>query len=195
MKDGRLESSIESAEERVNRAAERRPREERGPYIGGGERFVRRVFPWFVLVCILVWAAGMVFIDNYTLAKAIEVLCLSFTLCFAVLGVPCTLMMPRGAFSGWLVALLALVLTCLLWLSSYVVGDFYIAQSIHNVLGAVGIHLTGLTDAVVGFLGTFAVMLFTPIGVTSVVSVLMREYTPSVLDLMNRYDGTGVGGL
>lgn len=194
MKDGRFESAIESAEDRVNRAATRRPRRERGPYIEGGEEFVRRVFPWFLAVCVAVWIAGMLFIGVYTLAKAIEVLCLSFTLCFGVLGFPCALMMPRGAFSGWALALLALGLTCLLWLSSYVVGDFYIAQSIHNVLAALGVELSGAADEAVGFLGTFATILFAPIGVTSVVSAYMRRYTPDVLTTMSRHAERGVRG-
>lgn len=153
-----------------------------------------RVFPWFVAVVLVLWAAGSVYVGEYTVSKLVELLCLSFTLCFAILGVPCVLRMAKGIFSGWLVALYAVAMTGAMWVAMSMHGDYYFAQAVSDILGVVGIHFSGLSGEVIGFLCTLAVVLFTPVGVISVICAYLRRYIPQVLGGMSRHAMEGVRG-
>lgn len=187
----RIEEAVESASDVVDQAALRRtrPSKEEVRDIGGS---ITRGFPYFVGACLVIWLIALLFMDTYTVPKAIELLCLSFTFCFALLGMYCSVFMPRGIFPFWCVSAYALILTVILWLFNYYTGDNYYAIAISDILSAIGIDLSDAAGTVIGFLGTFAVMLFTSIGVTTVISAQLRKYIPSVLAMMNIHAKEGI---
>ena len=194
MPNERFEKAVDEANDRIDLMAERAHREGGEPRIPDGDRILIRIFPYFVAFCLVVWLVWLVFFGDGTLAQAIEILCLSFTMFFAVLGVPCALMMGRGAFSGWYLLGIAVLLSLVLWVFELFTGINYFYTAIVDMLYAIGVELEEAAEEVVGFLGTLAVMLFTPIGVTSVISAYLRRYIPSVLAAMSRHARDGTRG-
>ena len=187
----RLEEAMESANKAFDQVALRNPQSKRGSDGRDMSNSITRIFPFFVVFVIVLWFCVLVYMKANSIPKAIEILCLSFTFCFAVLGAFCSRHASKGIFPFWMLTLYALVLTAVLWLFNNVVGENYYANAITDMLGAIGIRLPEICDAVVGFLGTFAVMLFTSIGVTAVISSYLRKYIPSVLESMNDHARKG----
>lgn len=190
----RLEEAMESANNAVDQVALRTPKasEKSGKYDAGPS--ITRTFPYFVVAVLILWIASFFWIDTRTVPKAIEILCLSFTFCFAVFGIFCTIHLPNGVFPFWALAGYAVCLTAILWSFNYITGDNYYADAIKDVLGALGVHLSGVLYTIVGFLSTLAVMLFTSIGVTAVISAYLRKYIPYVLSSMNEHAKMGTRG-
>lgn len=193
VKGSGVRRTLEDASQRLDdsRFSDRVREEEYDPR--GDDRLVR-VFPYFVAVVLVLWAIGTVYVGDYSVPKLIELLCLSFTLCFAILGVPCALNISKGMFSGWFDLMFALAVTIVLWSISNLHGDHYFGQAVEDILGVVGIYFPGLWGEVFGFLCTYAVMLFTSIGVLSVISAYLRRYMPEVFSGMNRHARAGTRG-
>ncbi len=185
--NSRLDEAVENASERVDQVVLRvqRPEARRSKMMDDAR--ITGMFPYFVGICVLLWIVSIFLIGASTFSKIIELLCLSFTFCFAVLGVPCARVMPNGVFSKWAVLATAVLLTSVLWLFNYATGEFYYAEAIHDMLGALGIYFGQPADAIVGFLGTLSVVLFTSIGVTCVISAYLRRYIPTVLATMQEH--------
>lgn len=195
MNNDRIEDAVRNANEVVDHIAEMRDRSrDKSPFIKNGDKKVLRIFPYFVVVCLVFWIVATLYNGSITLTRVIETLCLSFTFCFAVLGIYCTLAMPRGVFSGWGTLLIAVILTCILWTYSHLTGDFYFSNAIRDMLASIGIIIDGLAYVVIGFLGTLAIVLFTSTGVVSVISAYLRKYIPSVIIGMNRNARRGIRG-
>lgn len=185
--NSRLDEAVENASERVDQVALRVQRpDSRGSKTMDDMR-ITRIFPYFVGICILLWIIAIFCAEASTFSKFVELLCLSFTFCFAVLGVPCTVIMPKGVFSKWAVFEFAVILTLIMWLFNYITDEFYYAQAIYDMLGALGIYFSWPMNAVIGFFGTLSVILFTSIGVTCVVSAYLRKYIPTVMATMQKH--------
>lgn len=186
---------LESVSQRIDRAADRlRPRS--GPQVVLRDRDLRltRLFPYFVGLCLLIWLATLLYLGDYSIGKVIEILCLSFVACFAVLGVPCSLLMDRGAFSNWVPFLLAIAMAGLLWLAGVYMGHVYYAEAIDLTMGALGIELGDLGQLVLGFGGTIALIYFTSVGVLSIIGAYMRRYTAKVFLSMQDHADQGIRG-
>lgn len=188
-------SVVEGITTRLDATAEEKGRDGDGkPHIASGDRRIVRMFPYFVVAVVIIWVAAVVYLGEYSFPYLIELLCLSFVFCFAILGVPCSQMMSKGLFPCWLILFFAVVLSLLLWISGSIFGDFSFLEAISDMLGAIGINLHGLTREIVCFLGTLAVVLFTSIGVTSVISSYMRVYMPRVFRSMSEHAERGTRG-
>lgn len=186
---------VEDFTVKLDAAAEELGRDGDGsPRISSGESRIVKGFPYFVVIALLIWLVAVFYLDEFEIPDMLELLCLSFVFCFAILGVPCSMMMSKGLFNGWTVALFATCLSLLLWVFGAIYGDFSFLVAVSDMLGAIGIHLSGLTREVVCFLATLAVVLFTSIGVTSVISSYMRAYMPKVFSSMSDHAKTGVRG-
>ncbi len=192
--NSRLDEAVENASERVDQVVLRVQRQEDpGPGTMDDIR-ITRLFPYFIVICLIIWLVSVVFIGATTFVKIIEILCLSFTFCFAVIGIPCAKIMPEGVFSKWSVFAFAVLLTAILWLFNWITDEYYYAQAISDVLSVLGIRLGPVLDPVVGFLGTLCVVLFAPIGVTCVVSAYLRRYIPTVMATMQSHAEEGTRG-
>ena len=195
MKRDRIDSAVDGFADRLDAAAEGMGRDGDGePRIASGETKIARGFPYFVVVALLVWLAAAIYLGEFTIPGLIELLCLSFVFCFAILGVPCSLMMSKGVFPGWMIILFAAALSLLLWVCGAIFGDFSFLVAVSDMLGAIGIELHGLTREIVCFLATYAVVLFTSIGVTSVISSYLRIYMPNVFSSMASHAKEGKRG-
>lgn len=170
------------------------PRGEHGKSIPDRDYRITRMFPYFLVVCLVIWVLSILYLQDYRFSKLLEILCLVFVVCFAILGVPCTIVMDRGVFSNWAVFGLAVLLTGILWLSGISMGQVYYAEAIENIMGAVGIHLDDYWQFILGFSGTLALVFFTSIGVLSVINAYMRRYVGDVFLAMQRRAGTGERG-
>ncbi len=187
--NSRLDEAVENASERVDQVALRVQRpDSRAPKMMDDAR-ITRIFPYFAGVCILFWILAIICIEAVTFTKWVELLCLSFTFGFAVLGIPCAMIMPEGVFSKWTVFGFAVILTLVMWVFNFITDEYYYAQAICDMFGAVGIRLEWPVNAVIGFLGTLSVILFTSIGVTCVISAYLRKYIPTVMATMQRHAG------
>lgn len=195
MRRDRLDDALDGAAVRLDEAAQERGRDGDGePYIPDGATRIVRGFPYFVIVALLLWVAAVVYLGEYNLPNVIELLCLSFVFCFAILGVPCGLMMSRGLFTGWAVAGLSVTLTAVLWVCGQLIEEFSFSAAVKDMFGVIGIELTPTLGDAVSFLGTLAVVLFTSIGVTSVISAYMRVYMGRVFVSMQDHADRGVRG-
>lgn len=190
----RLEEAMESANNAVDQVALRTPNTSDKPGRQDAGQSVTRIFPYFVVAVLILWIISFFWIDTHTVPKAIEILCLSFTFCFAIFGLFCAVRLPSGIFPFWALAGYATGLTVVLWSFNYITGDNYYANAINDILGSLGIHLSDILYMVVGFLSTLAVMLFTSIGVTTVISAYLRRYIPYVLNSMNEHAKMGIRG-
>lgn len=186
MKKDRVLNAVENASSRVDAAIDRHAGEPRVQTAPDNSGAILRFFPYFVLVCIGLWIFVTIHNASYSVPKLVETLCLSFTFCFAIIGVPLALRLPKGVLSSWHLLAFAMVVTCILWILGSLYGNLYFSYAIGEILNAIGIELTGWTEIIVGFLGTLAVMLFTPIAVVSVISAYLCRYIPSVIHGMNR---------
>ncbi len=169
------------------------PRRDAIKVINKDERVVRS-FPYFLAMCLLVWIAGIVFLGDYSISKILEVLCLVFVSCFALLGVPCMITMEKGIFSNWAVFAEAVVLSILLWFAGLFTGHVYFAEAIVDMIGFVGIPVEGISEDIIGFLGTLAILYFTSIGVLTVVSSYLRIYMPTTFSNLQRHADEGKRG-
>lgn len=191
----RLDDAVERAGDIVDRAAARISTGG-APSLPGTRNDGRliSIFPFFVAACLLIWLLGIAITDWDGPAKPIEMLCLSFTLCFAILGFFLIFRIPGGAFTNRYNAVAGLILTIVIWIFEYLTGDFYFADSVDGILGYVGIRMDDTELFVVGFLITYGVVLLTAVGVVSVICAYLRRYIPQVLSAMNRHADEGIRG-
>lgn len=172
------------------------PRKDSGHHVENPDRRLVRMFPYFLAICILVWITSLVYLGDYSFSKIVEILCLSFVACFAILGVPCVFFIERGTFSNWVIFAYCLVMTGVMWLASLFTGDVYYALAIEDIVSALfGVdYMNDYVQFILGFLGTLAIMYFTTIGVITVVCGFIRHYIPNVLIAMEDHARKGVRG-
>lgn len=195
MRDDDGQDRVEEISDLLDRAAGKLyPRGEHGRSVPNLDHRLTRIFPYFLVVCLAIWVLSLLYLQDFRFSKLIEILCLVFVTCFAIIGVPCTVVMDRGVFSNWVIFAMALVLTGFLWISGMWMGQVYYAEAIQNIMGAVGIHLDDVSQFVLGFLGTLAILYFTSVGVLSVINAYMRRYMGEVFLSMQRRAGTGMRG-
>lgn len=188
----RLDDAVDKAGDIVDRTANRLSSSSVPKADTRTDVAVLRIFPAFVLVCLTIWSAGLLVIDWSGISKPIELLCLSFTLCFAVLGSVLFFKMPQGVFRKICNAMSALILTAVIWISDYLTGDFYFSDTITGMIEFMGWHLSSESLFVIGFAVTYCVLLFTATAVVSVVCIYLRRYVPQVLSTMNEHAKKGI---
>ncbi len=195
MRPGWTSEKMEKVSNLLDNAATRLyPRRDSIKSVPDRDQRLIKSFPYFIALCLVIWIGCMVYLGDYSFSKLVEILCLTFVACFAVLGVPCLIMMDRGVFSNWVIFLLAVFMTGLLWLSEIYMGQVYYAEAIYDIMNVVGVHLDEVVNFVLGFGGTLAIMFFTSIGVLSVISAYMRQYMARVFLSMQKRAGTGERG-
>lgn len=187
----RWDEALESANNKMDRlAAMNHP--DRYPILEKDDSLIFKYFPYFVVVCLLLWLTSCLFTDVGNAAKVIELLCLSFTLCFAVLGFYCSLTLDDGILPNYLIVGLALLLTGVLWIFNFIIDTNYYSDAVNSILSFIGINLKNPVYSIIGFIATYAVLLFTSIGVTSVISTYLRKYIPNVMLSMNDHASKGI---
>lgn len=186
---------IEDINARVDSAAERLyPRREMIKDVPDKDRRIIAIFPYFLVACLLIWVCGILYIGDYRFSKLIETLCLSFVSCFAILGIPCLLIIDKGVFSVWVMFAVAVVVSLFMWGAGVLMGQIYYTVVINDMLAVVGVYLEGNWEIAIGFLATLAIVFFTSLGVLTVISLMMKVYMPKVFMSMQARAGSGRRG-
>ena len=189
-----LSEKKEDFNERIDHAAERLPpKRDAIRKVPGRDQLLIKIFPYFVVACLIIWVCGMLYVE-FSFSNLVEVLCLVFVTCFAVLGVPCLIMMDRGVFNNWAVFIFAVLMAGMMWLSGIFMGEVYFAEAIFDMMGVLGIYLDDISQFFLGFGATIAIVYFTSIGVLSVISAYMRQYMSRVFLSIQSRAGTGRRG-
>ena len=195
MRAGWFSDKVEDVSKVLDNAAERlSPHRDGIRSVPDRDRRLIRAFPYFLAMCVVIWLASIVYLGDYSFSKLVEILCLVFVACFAMLGVPCLVMMDRGVFNNWVLFGLAVFLSGLMWLSGIFQGEVYYANAVIGMLSAVGLHFNDIVEFVIGFGATLGLVYFTAIGVLSVISAYMRQYMSRVFLSMQNRAGTGCRG-
>ena len=195
MRQGWFSDKVEDVSDALDSAAERlHPNRDGIKPVPDRDRRLIKSFPYFLAMCLVIWVCCIVYLGDYSFSKLVEILCLAFVACFAALGVPCLLMMDRGVFNNWIIFLLSVFMTGLLWISEIYMGQVYYAEAIYDIMNTLGFHLDDIMQFVLGFGGTLAILFFTSIGVLSVISAYMRTYMARVFLSMQKRACTGKRG-
>ena len=190
-----LSEKMEDINEKVDQVAERLPpKRDSIRSVPDRDQRIIRVFPYFIGMCLVIWLIGYLYVGEFTFSKMIELLCLVFVSCFAILGVPCLIMMDRGVFNNWVMFAIAVVMTSFMWISGIVMGQVYYAEAIYDMVEVFGLHLNDVLQFIIGFGATLALVYFTSIGVLSVICAYMRQYVARVFLTMQSRAGTGERG-
>ncbi len=190
-----FDNIMESVNDTMDEVVIRSPLPKRtSPLIKNRDERLLRFFPYFILICIGFFLIGMVTCEERTLTKGIEVLCLSFVLCFMILGIPCSLMMPHGKFSFLTVAAMTFLMTTVLWITMTLIDFNYFGDAIADIFAFIGIRVDEMEYHIMGFVWTYLIMLFTPIGVISVISAYLCKYFPRIFIGMDKNAKEGIRG-
>lgn len=141
--DGSVTGRIEDFNEIIDKAAgrlpsSREPSKERDVFA----KKLLRAFPYFVVICILLWTVIIFLQGGFTFSRLIEVLCLVFVSGFAILGVPCTYYSDRGVFSMWATFAFTVLMTCIMWIAGKAMGQVYWEVAVAGFLQYLGISLS-----------------------------------------------------
>ncbi len=189
-----IDEKMETISNKVDNAAARlHPRRDSIKTVPDRDQRLTGIFPYFIGICLAIWICGYVYIGDFTFSKLIETLCLVFVVCFAILGVPCLLVMDRGVFSNWVILALVVAMTGLMWVSGIFLGKIYYTETIQDIMSSQWV-LDNYWQFILEFGGTLCIMFFTSIGVLSIISAYMRLYIAKVFLLMQRRAGTGRRG-
>ena len=162
MRQGWFSDKVEDVSDALDSAAERlHPNRDGIKPVPDRDRRLIKAFPSFLAMCLVIWVCCIVYLGDYSFSKLVEILCLAFVACFAALGVPCLLMMDRGVFNNWIIFLLSVFMTGLLWISEIYMGQVYYAEAIYDIMDTLGFHLDDIMQFVLGFGGTLAILFFT----------------------------------
>ena len=72
----------------MDHAAERlQPKRDAIKQVPDRDTRLTRAFPYFVAMCLVIWLCGFIYVGDFTFSKLVELLCLVFVVCFAILGV------------------------------------------------------------------------------------------------------------
>ena len=195
MRAGWFSDKVEDVSKVLDNAAERlSPHRDGIRSVPDRDRRLIRAFPYFLGMCVVIWLTSIVYLGDYSFSKLVEILCLVFVACFAMLGVPCLVMMDRGVFNNWIIFMLSVCMTGMLWISEIYMGQVYYAEAIFNIMNTLGFYLDDIMQFVLGFGGTLAILFFTSIGVLSVICAYMRIYMARVFLSMQRRANTGKRG-
>ena len=198
MKTDRLNDSVEALNDRLDRVSERISHGNEPEHVTShdADRAVLSKFPYFLVVCAVMWLAVMVFINQWTFAKTVEMICLVFVSAFSVVGLVCIFYMDRGPFPKLLMLALAFVVSAVMWFCMSVVGNTQViyGTAVFNIFNTLGMRLDETGVYVVGYLVTVVIMFLCSSGVLYVTMAYLRTYITRVLRTMKSHAIEGTRG-
>jgi len=135
-----------------------------------------RFFPLFLVICVVFWMAMLVYDGRYTTATVMQSLCLSFMICFAVLGVFLYPTMARGPLRKVTLLIFAALFAFLVMLVGEATMQFRLINAMKAIFDVIGVRLGDMGAQLLTYLAMFAVLFFTPVGVLSVTSAFLKKY-------------------
>ena len=178
MKDAGIEGLDACKDDLVERFPESRE------YIQGVslENDVRltKIFPFFLVVCIVLWIALLFIRDNFSLAAIVELLCLSFIGCFSVLGLIFFPFMDGGPLPKWKIFLISLIMAAVQIGFGQLLEIGTFTDMVRYMFGFIVEIPEGITLIVISIIVLTLVTMFATVGVLSVLSAYLRVYLPRV---------------
>lgn len=158
------------------------------------DKLILKFFPLFIVVCIIVWIVSLIYQNEYSLALMIQLLCLVFTTLFALLGIPCFIVMERGKYSKFAIILINTVFSLIIWEYMHHTQQPLFDKAVIGVLGALNLEISGICLNIASFLAIFMLFTFTTVGVLTVMCAYLRNYVVNVLTNMENHAVAGIRG-
>ncbi|MBQ8180304.1 MAG: hypothetical protein IJ026_07740 [Candidatus Methanomethylophilaceae archaeon] len=158
------------------------------------DRMILRMFPYFLMGCILCWIMVMFYVEEVTVSSMIVNLCLVFVIAFSLLGLVLFPIMPRGPFPKVYMVLSAIVLSAVLWFFGTMMDFLVYANVVSATLDFFGVTVPETVFKALTFSLTLVVIMLTPVGVLTVTMAYLRVYLVQVFRTMNQHAAEGVRG-
>lgn len=192
--DNMLDSVSDNVSDRVDHIAERMMSKKADSHKTRpwNDAPVQKYFPYFLVICIVVWLLSCILTGADSFGEVIRMLCLIFVVGFAAVGLIGYPFMPSGPFPRWTLFLVAFIIAAIQW----VIGDFtqsWIYESvIRDFLYFFGLEISGSALRVASLLVSFLFTMFTTVGVLTVTVSYLRVYLVKVFKTMQNHtlDGT-----
>ena len=196
MKTNLKERGIESINTYADRLARKFPHSEEYVTkidVEESKRIVRH-FPLFIAICVTVWFIMVLVRGNYTFAAFVVYLCLSFVVCFAVLGVIIFRKLGHGPLPNWLFFIGALLMSAIMVIYGQNTGNIHFDGVMHDLLSWFGLDLGEVAFLIVTILALASILVFTPAGVLYIISAYLGFYMPKVFNRLYKDSFTGERG-
>ncbi|MDR0309502.1 MAG: hypothetical protein LBH88_01920 [Candidatus Methanoplasma sp.] len=145
------------------------------------DRLITQIFPYFVVACVIICAALILYLDNYSFTGMLFGICLGFALGFTVLGLACVFLSDRGVISGKYVVPVVLVIPALAGVILYLMGaDTELNRFIIDYFNVFGSN-TELASLLISIYSISLMIFFVAYGVVSVIVGYFRTYFYRVL--------------
>ncbi|MGN0098975.1 MAG: hypothetical protein ACI38Y_06595 [Candidatus Methanomethylophilaceae archaeon] len=155
---------------------------------------VQKYFPYFLIVCIVIWLISCIVTGADSFGEVIRMLCLIFVVGFAVLGLVGYRHVPSGQFPRWVLFQIALIIACIQWFIGDITGSKIYDGVIVDFLSFFGIEIGGIALKVASLLTIFMFTLFTTVGVLTVTVSYLRVYLLKVFKTMQSHTVDGTRG-
>ena len=144
------------------------------------DRRVTRNFRFLVVVALIIWIVMTIARGNYSFTMILLYLCVSFVLCFTVLGMFVCKRISKGPLPGWVIPVNAVVSSVLMVLIGETSGNLHFLEVTNDILMWFGIDLGWEYLLIISLIGLSLVMTFAIIGVMYVTSAYLRRHLPSL---------------
>lgn len=155
---------------------------------------VQRYFPYFLVLCIVVWFVSCLIAGSDSFGEVIRMLCLVFVVGFAAVGLVGYPFMPSGPFPRWTLFLVAFVIAFIEWGIGDITGSKIYDGVITDFVNFFGLYLAYPTLRMVSLLVSFMFTMFTTIGVLMVTVSYLRVYLVKVFETMQQHTEKGIRG-
>ena len=193
MKPSLKEKGIESIDAYMDRIVSRFPHS--AEYVTQidfeSSRKVVKRFPAFIAVCLVLWVAMVMYRDEYSFGSFITYLCLSFVVCFAILGAIRFNKLGPGPLPKWMFYIWGFTLSFFMVAVGNVLGSIDFPALIDSMLTWIGIGLDEILLLLISVLALSFIMIFTPAGVLYVITAYLTYDMPKLFGKVYRDSLTG----
>ena len=145
------------------------------------DNLITRIFPHFLVCCVVLITAIMVYLDNFTFTGVLYSICLGFVIGFAILGAFCVILSDKGIISGYIVVPIVILVPLLVALLFHVFGSSFAPNGFLVRFFDVFGDSTSISSLIVSAYSITLMMFFVAYGVVSVIVGYFRRYFYRVL--------------
>ena len=194
--DNVLDSVSSNVSDRVDQLAERMvsKKADSKKARSWNDALVQRYFPYFVVVCIVMWLISCILTGSDTFGEVIRILCLVFVVGFAVLGLIGYASVPSGPFPRWTLFLVAFIIAAIQWVIGDITESWIYEGLIRDFLNFFGFEVSVSMLKTMSLLLIFLFTMFTTVGVLMVTVSYLRVYLVRVFKTMQCHTADGSRG-
>ncbi len=173
---------IESLNDRIDHTAEivgghpkANPRSEKR------DKTIVRLFPWFLVACIIISLTLIIHNRDYTSAwKIIDDICYGFVIGFTAIGIWSIAYLDSGPFPLWFLAGFVMMTGAIMWFYVTGAGSMLILRGASSLKPFIPGDVEDVTLFIDLLLSIF-LLLLSSIGVLTTISAMLRKFMPGVL--------------